>query len=421
MNLMSKLAAVVFLLAFGWALGRTIIPAIGQSTNGFIAYYTASHLLTEGRLGPQSYEIDWFRRESEALTDPPVAEVMIYNLPTFSLITLPLVGFSPQTARDIWIGLNLLFLLLSIYLIAVALDQLPNQTLFERPSKQTFGLLLAAFTLLFPPTAANFRVGQAYIFLLLLFSLTLWGLITEQAWLIGLSLGLAFVLKATGWPLWLLLLLERRWKALGWGLGTIIAVALLSLPWIGLSIWQAFPQATWEATHSPLVTVTAYQTTFSFLNHLFRFDPVINPQPLVHQPGLIDPVNLLITFGTILLTLWYSRRGPTHLVFAALMSLTVVVSPVAEEHNFVLLLLPIAIVSYHIITRPFNLIDWIWLVLACFLLAVPFYYKTPALSLGWSALLAYPRLYGGWLLWALVVRHILPAEAAGKPQVVSPL
>jgi hypothetical protein len=99
--------------------------------------------------------------------------------------------------------------------------------------------------------------------------------------------------------------------------------------------------------------------------------------------------------------------------------LTVVVAPVAEEHNFVLLLLPIAILSHQLATRPFTLIDWGWLVLACFLLAIPFYYKAPALSLGWSALLAYPRLYGGWLLWALALRHLPTVEAVDGPQVAA--
>ena len=34
------------------------------------------------------------------------------------------------------------------------------------------------------------------------------------------------------------------------------------------------------------------------------------------------------------------------------------------------------------------------------LLAVAWPYESPGLSTGWAALLAYPRLYGGWLLWA---------------------
>ena len=40
------------------------------------------------------------------------------------------------------------------------------------------------------------------------------------------------------------------------------------------------------------------------------------------------------------------------------------------------------------------------------LLAVPLPYKDPVLAAGWTALLAYPRLYGAWLLWAWLVREM---------------
>ena len=41
--------------------------------------------------------------------------------------------------------------------------------------------------------------------------------------------------------------------------------------------------------------------------------------------------------------------------------------------------------------------------LAAALIVLPLPYKQPALSEGWLSLLAYPRVYGGWLVWALLV------------------
>jgi hypothetical protein len=42
------------------------------------------------------------------------------------------------------------------------------------------------------------------------------------------------------------------------------------------------------------------------------------------------------------------------------------------------------------------------------LLAVPWPYKDPWLNIGWHALLGYPRLYGGWLLWGWLMACLAP-------------
>lgn len=49
-------------------------------------------------------------------------------------------------------------------------------------------------------------------------------------------------------------------------------------------------------------------------------------------------------------------------------------------------------------------LDIVWLVGALLLLGAPLPYGDPAMSAGWLALLAYPRLYGAWLLWGWLVR-----------------
>jgi hypothetical protein len=412
-RLADGLALLLFLAAFSFFLLKAIFPLMGQMTHGFTAYYTASVLLARRELGPQAYDITWFSRQVQTVIPQATGEVMTYNLPTFALLTLPLLVFDPQTARDLSMWLNVLLLLASLGLM-IAIFPVRQKSL-----RASFWFVFAAFVFLFPPTLANFYLGQAYIVLLFLFTLTLWGLLNGRDWLVGLTLGLAFILKSSGLPLWLLLLtpegifdLQRRWRALGWGLATILAVALFSLPWVGLDIWRVYPQATWGATHSPLVTVTAYQTTHSFLSHLFRYDATWNPQPLSHQPLLADLLNLLITTLAVTLTLWRGRQASTATLFAALMCLNVILSPVAEEHNSVLLLLPLVIVFDRLLaTNTWLSLDGVLLGLGCLLLLAPLPYKQPAWGLGWLALLAYPRLYGGWLIWLVTVRQMGMGEA----------
>ena len=400
-HLLTLLSAALFGIALLFFLAKTLLPLLGTTTHGFTAYYTASALLVQRQLGPQAYDITWFSQQVAAKIGQPVAEVMTYNLPTFALLTTPLLVFDPQTARDVWMWLNLGLLLTSVALMVAGFYA--RQGIIHL----SFWFLLAGASLLFLPVLANFHVGQAYIFVLFLFTVTWWGLMTGRDWLVGLSLGLAFILKSSGLPLWLLFVACRRWRALGWGVGTVAVVALFSLPWVGVDIWLAYPKATWQATNGPYVTVTAYQTTYSFLSHLFHGYPQINPDPLVHAPWLKRVLNPLITLVSLGVTLRYGRKAGPTTFFAALMCLTVILAPVAEEHNFALLLIPIAVVGHQLLYRPRKLagwpVDWVLFGLGCLLLAAPIPYKSQWINSGWLALLAYPRLYGGWCLWGAAI------------------
>lgn len=266
-----------------------------------------------------------------------------------------------------------------------------------------------AFALFFQPTLANFEVSQSIIFFFGLFTLALFGLTGGRQSLGGLGLGLAFILKTTGVTLWFLLLLRHRWRAFGWGIVTMMIVAGLSLPWIGLATWQAYVEAILKVSDSPTKAVTAYQTTAGFLTHLFQFDPTWNPSPLYHWPALAGGLTWLITGISLGLTLWLGRKEvvPLSLLFATLLPLSVILLPVAEEHHFVILLISIFILIADLIPAVvLPSTDGILLTLALLLLALPFPYENPSLSQGWLALLAYPRLYGGWLLWLVAVRRM---------------
>jgi hypothetical protein len=50
--------------------------------------------------------------------------------------------------------------------------------------------------------------------------------------------------------------------------------------------------------------------------------------------------------------------------------------------------------------------DFAWLTATLFLIGWPLPYTAPELARGWLALLAYPRLYGGWALWLWFMRRM---------------
>jgi len=403
------LASALLLATFVFLLIRIVIPST-SIVHGFMGNYVPSVLLVQGKLGPQAYDNEWFIQQVRIVTGQPISEVLAPSLPTVSLLALPFTFLQPQPARELWIWFNLFILLAGLGLLVTTYAQLDQ-------SKARFSLWLTfiAFSFIFPPVAANFLAGQSIILFFGLFVLTLFGLVNRQDWLVGLTLGLALILKTTGLPLWLLLIVHRRWQALGWGIATTASIALVSLPWIGIDTWWAYLQAIWNITGGPISAVTAYQTTYGFFTHLFRFDLTWNPAPILDWPGLAQPLTLFVTIATMTITLWLGRV--TALVidfFAALIPLGVVLLPVGEEHHFIILLLPIFILVNDLIehssAKESLLLDWLLLGLALFLLVAPIPYEHPALSVGWLAILAYPRLFGAWLIWIIVIRRMFAKQ-----------
>jgi hypothetical protein len=360
-------------------------------THGFIGYYTAARLMWQGELTAQAYDDEWFSQQTMALAGEPIGEILTPTIPTVAWVALPLIGLSLQAARDSWIWLNLAFLLISLALILITVRHLQPAELPLTPF--AVGLFLAA--LLAPPVHENFRIGQAFLFFLIFYGLAFYGLVTGRDWLLGMALGLMMVLKTVGIFLWL------------WGGGTILAVMVGSLPWIGLDTWLAYGRAIADFGRSPSLAVTAFQTTTSFFNHLFYSDPLWNPAPLWNAPLLATLLPLLALLGLLGVTIWLGRSAPAPLLFAALVPLSTILLPKAEEYHFVFFLLSFAILGHDWLARyTAGQHDWpqaTLFIAALFLLLAPIPYESSRLSAGTLALLAYPRLYSGLLIWLLAV------------------
>ena len=119
--------------------------------------------------------------------------------------------------------------------------------------------------------------------------------------------------------------------------------------------------------------------------------------------------------GAGLAQLW--RRASTaslEMVFAAALTLGVVLLPFAEEYHYTLLVLPFAAAVGHLAgdNRRVKPLRVAWLAVAVLLVAAPINYKDPWFFDGWHALLAYPRMYGGWLLWGWLMRAMADEASA---------
>jgi hypothetical protein len=400
------LVTLATLAALGYLVLRIIIPSTGHMTHGFIGRYTASWLLLNGQFGPEVYDNDWFVQNVQTLSGEPIGEIFKPNLPTLALLTIPFTVLPLQFARDTWIWISLGFLFVGIVSIR-ALFPLP------KGQKQTLlWLVFAALTFLFHPIAANFYVGQVYIFVLCLTALALVGIVQKIDWLTGVALGLAFTFKTYGLPLWVLLIVHRRWKSIGWGVVTILILAIMSLPWIGLDTWIAYPKMLFSLNEDSIM-VTAYQSTPTFMERFFRYDPVWNPRSVFNRPVVAHGLSIAISIISVVITIWRGIKAPILLFAASLIPLNALLLPVAEEPHFALFLIPIFILLNELAQNSKEQTswgEWTLLILGILLLAPPLPYKDPAISTGWVALLAYPRLYGGWILWWLSIKLSSPKD-----------
>jgi len=177
------------------------------------------------------------------------------------------------------------------------------------------------------------------------------------------------------------------------------AVVLVTLPWIGIEAWVAYVSHLPHLATMPERTVTAYQTVTSLFGHLFVYHPTWNPAPLVHCPLLAQALTVGLIGGSLVLSARYARRSPdlAPALFAALLASNV---PVAEGHHYLLVLPSLLVAAWHAWRSTLDWRAWAVLLVVALLIGTPLPYRSAHLQAGWLALLAYPRVYGAYLLWA---------------------
>jgi len=371
-------------------LVRTVIPASSVVTGGYLACYVGGQIVKNHEPGDHLYDEKLFLERSLQVSGGQARDVYSPDPPPLAVACLPLAYLQLLDARHVWIWLNVLFLGLAIALIAAQ---------FSRPPQLlTITLLTALFTLA-APTRDQFFLGQLYALLLLLHVIGWRAYIGRRDALAGTALGLAMVLKVSGWPIGLLMIARRRWTAVGWAVITALGVAIITLPWVGIDAWRAeFLSGIPKVLGSSAATLTAYQDTTGFWQHWFRYDAELNPSPIINAPWLATVLTLATT-GIACVAL-VVRKCASYASFAAAVALIELLSPAAEQYHYTVLLLPLAIL-------------WrdAWLhrcrfalgaaAVATFLIGWPIPYKSPHPE--WAFLLSYPRLLGGWILFAALL------------------
>lgn len=372
-----------------------IVSSSTKSTHGFASYYTASRLFLDGENISNFYNDDWFSSKVAEYV-PGVYEIYLVNMPTTVFITLPVSLFEYKTARIIWITINFLLLIFTVVLLVKKL-KLHSRWL----------PLILIIILAFQPLYANFSYAQVYILIFSLMVFVWFAYVSDNQKLLGVLLGLLFMLKTAGVLICLLLVIQKKWKSLIWIMITVVGTFLITIPFVGIESWLAYGDRVIGHSSNPTLAVTAYQTIYSFFHHLFMFDENWNLYPIADIPALATSLTIIFSL-VILIIIGFSavKSNMQELTFASFIVAGTILNPASIDYHFVLLLIPI-IISIELVRKKPSGFLWILFFISYTLIALKLPYTSSKITKGMTAILAYPKLYGaiGLLILCLLLSY----------------
>lgn len=391
------LPVIVPVAAFVLLIVGVVIPNTQKVTHGYISYHTANRMFLTGEWTPQAYDDRWFTALILTITHGEIEEILTPNFPSAAYMLFPWGILPPEQARGFWIWENVGFLLLGLAFL------LGNR---NSPLQPWHGYFLG-FALLFTPVVVNFDYGQGMIMTFCFLSVASYGLVFAQNKLAGIPMGMIFAFKGYGAALWLIPFFRRNWKTLLWAGGTFLALAISTLPWAGVESWVGMVISVRDLSNAAKLGVTAFQSTSSFLAHFFLADPVWNPNPPWNIPWVAAIVPGVVSLLALGVSLWNTQKANLRLAIAAILPLNTLLIPNPLEHHFILFLIPIFFLLEDVLQYPpakgWRSPEW-WLLIAGMLaVGLPWPYKHALFSEGWLSLLAYPRFYGGWMIWVAAI------------------
>jgi hypothetical protein len=380
-----------------WGLAAAILAGFtyysaASVTHGFLAYYAAARLLMDGALGPGAYDDAWFGAYLQQLTGTSIREIFTPNPPTMALMAWPIAALDHKVARVVWLFVSVTLFVAAVYALAR-----------ERAKHDRVPIAALLLAMLAPAVFTNIRIGQGYLIVFALVAGAVVWIGRQRQLAGGAALGLALGLKLSGTALLLIIAAQQRWRAVAAACGVAMALALAVTPFIDSAAWWQYPDAVRAFVQRPSGSVTAYQTTLSLFRRLCVADPVWNPSPAASCEAIAFAIPYALVGVALLITAMFAYRSrDTRASLGAGVLLTVLAQPAAAEVHFILLGIPLLIVTL----RPIEL------AVIAGLLIVPLELTAERFTTGWFVVFAYPRLYAAWLLWAACLRQLVTFKAS---------
>src|SRR4030095_10362132 len=357
---------------------------ITKVTHGFASYYTFSRLLLEENDFSCAYDTAYFNAKIKEYGIEGVRDLP-NNLPTSAFLFLPVAKLKPGIAKTVWTAANFIFYLLTVALLL---------NIFAMSIKDYTGLLLVSISFLFLPVYYGISLGQAYVFLLLLFTISIYGLKKESNLITSFPLALILILKGYGIISLIALAGLKKWREFFTTLAFSVILIVITLPVVGTGSWKEYISTGFlKVIKNDYASSVAYQTINSLILNIFPYFAEI----IIVVLGLFS----LVIFLRIIPQDKYEMLS----FYSVIIILNIIFAPAAEDYHYALALPAIFCTSKIIIDNYKSLkLEAAIFVLALFLLSVPFTYKGLNDADFPLVLLAYPRLYGAILIVILYFR-----------------
>lgn len=260
--------------------------------------------------------------------------------PPVILVAWPLGLLSYEQAQAVWLVAEIICLVAAIWLLL---------TTWCLRHSMRWTLLLTLIAVPFFHFWEELIVGQAMILLLLVVS-SAWRALRSRRELVGgVLLGLAVALKLIVWPLVVLLMLQKMWRAVlaagvTVGMANLIA-ALIMGPHAVIYYYSIVSRMVWSLYRS-------HEGNLSLLSIGWRLfegtgSPIlvgVQAAPLIGAPDLAFPVSLAVVTGWLMISFALAARARSFdVAFGMVVCASVLVSPIVWSHYLVLLTLPVAV------------------------------------------------------------------------------
>lgn len=378
-------------------LWRGLLPAWRSLNTDFPNYYLAARLYRQGYALNRVYDWIWFQRQKDhAGIEPRIVE-FIPSTPYAALVVLPFAALPPLQAKQRWLALNLLLLVLSGCLLSRMTTLGPRRV-----------ALLAFLAVI--PLRNNFLYGQEHVALLFLLTLGAWLYLEGHTASSGVALAFAAALRIYPGFFVFYFLRKKQWRATlalllaGAGLG-LVAIWLFGFPAVRNYVVEVLPRAFKGEDINPY---DVHWDSFTALaRRLFVAEPEMNPHPLAHLPAvyaILQPLIEALLFATFLWLMRSSRSEPARekLEFGGYVALLLVMSTHPAAYHFCVLILAVVLVTDSLLRFERGK-HAVVIVVLYILVCLPLQRFTPGAPAGWHAMLAFPRVYTMTALWLMLL------------------
>jgi hypothetical protein len=340
----------------------------------FVPYHLAGRLLAEGDLAPlTNYAetggffatsgpfLDYFQEYFYPQTT--YATRWVY-LPAYLWIFRPLASLDFPAAARVWLAINALLTLASLWLLWSARRW---DLVLERSegigSRQVKMWRMAWFVFLgltFQPMLSNLWHGQVTALIFACFCFSYWLLHRDQPFAAGLALGLIVPFKFYPVLFVLYFAWRRQWRVVEGALVSSLVVLAISLLTVGWSGNLAYFQVVLSELGGGGIPAFNNQSIAGFLLHTFTQGDVFAWLD-VEVPFWLTGVRFGLVLALVSAVIWAMRRPPAatgNATRAQDLDLTLVTfvmllaSPITWYHYYVWLLFPLLVLFDHLLLAP---------------------------------------------------------------------